>query len=37
MISHGDCILADHGFLIEEELATPRAVLRISAFTWGKK
>ena len=33
MISHGDCILADHGFLIEEELAARRAVLRISTFT----
>ena len=37
MISHGDCILADHGFLIEEELAARRAVLRIPAFTRGKK
>ena len=36
MASHGDCILADHGFLIEEELAARRAVLRIPAFTWGK-
>ena len=33
MASHGDCILADHGFLIEEELAARRAVLRIPAFT----
>ena len=37
MISHGDCILVDHGFLIEEELAARRAVLRIPAFTRGKK
>ena len=37
MISHGDCILADRGFLVEEELATCGAVLRIPAFTRGKK
>ena len=37
MDSHGDCILADRGFLIEEELAECGAVLRIPAFTRGKK
>ena len=37
MVSHGDCILADCGFLIEEELATHGAVLRIPALTQGKK
>ena len=34
---NGDCILADRGFLTEEELATRGAVLRILAFTQGKK
>ena len=32
-VVHGDCVLADRGFLIEEELATRGAVLRIHAFT----
>ena len=32
---NGDCILADRGFL--KELATRGAVLRIPAFTQGKK
>lgn len=32
-VVHGDCALADRGFLIEEELATRGAVLRIPAFT----
>ena len=36
MVLHGDCILADCGFLIEEELATHGAVLRIPALTQGK-
>ena len=31
-----DCVLADRGFLIEEELATRGAVLGIPAFTRGK-
>ncbi|XP_065639510.1 uncharacterized protein LOC124809319 [Hydra vulgaris] len=35
-IIHGDCVLADRGFLIEEELATKGAVLRIPSFTRGK-
>ena len=35
MLSPGDCVLADRGFLVEE-LATVGAVLRISAFTKGK-
>ena len=35
-ITFGDCLLADRGFLIEEELATRRAVLRIPAFIRGK-
>ena len=33
MISHGDCILAGCGFLIEEKLTARRAVLIIPAFT----
>ena len=37
MLSPGDCVLADRGFLVEEELATVGAVLRIPAFTRGKK
>ena len=36
MLSPGDCVLADRGFLVEE-LATVGAVLRIPAFTRGKK
>ena len=36
-VTFGDCVLADRGFLIEEELATRGAVLRIPAFTRGKK
>ena len=32
----GDCVLADRGFLTEEELATQVAVLRILAFIRGK-
>ena len=36
MVSHGDCVLADPGFLIEEELAARGAVLRIPAFIRGK-
>ena len=36
-LTHGDCVLADRGFLVEEELATRGAVLRIPAFTRGKK
>ena len=35
-VTFGDCVLADRGFLIEEELATRGAVLRIPAFTRGK-
>lgn len=35
-VTHGDCVLADRGFLVEEELATRGAVLRIPAFTRGK-
>ena len=37
MISHGDCILAGRGFLIEEKLTARRAVLIIPAFTPEKK
>ena len=37
IVSHGDCILADRGFLIKEELAAHGTVLRIPAFTRGKK
>ena len=36
-LTHGDCVLADRGFLVEEELATRGAVLRILVFTRGKK
>ena len=36
-LTHGDCVLADRGFLVEEELTTRGAVLRIPAFTRGKK
>ena len=36
MVSYSDYILADLGFLIEEELAARGAVLKISAFTRGK-
>ena len=36
-VTFGDCVLADRGFLIEEELATRGAVLRIPVFTRGKK
>ena len=36
-LTHGDCVLADHGFLVEEKLATRGAVLRIPAFTRRKK
>ena len=36
-LTHVDCVLADWGFLVEEELATRRAVLRTPAFTRGKK
>ena len=35
-VTFGDCVLADRGFLIEEELATRGTVLRIPAFTPGK-
>ena len=37
MLSPGDCVLADRGFLVEEELATVGGVIRIPAFTRGKK
>ena len=37
IVSHGDCILADRNILIEEELATHGAILRIPTFTQGKK
>ena len=33
----GDCVLADWGFLVEQELTTSVAVLRIPAFTRRKK
>ena len=36
MLSPGDCVLADQGFLIDEELTTVGAVLRITTFTKGK-
>ena len=33
----GDCILADRGFLIQEELSVRGAVLKVPKFTRGKK
>ena len=36
-ITHGDCILADRGFLIEDELGRKGAYLKIPKFTKGKK
>ena len=36
-LTHGDCVLADQGFLVEEELATRGALLCIPVFTRGKK
>ena len=33
----GDCILADRGFLIQEELSVRGAVLRVPKFTRGKR
>ena len=33
----GDCILADQGFNIKEELSTLGATLKIPSFTKGKK
>ena len=36
-LTHGDCVLADRGFLVEEELVTRRAVLCIPVSTRGKK
>ena len=36
-LTHGDCVLADGGFLVEEELATRGAVLRTPAFARGDK
>ena len=35
-LQHGDTVLADRGFTIEEELATYRATLTIPHFTRGK-
>ena len=35
-VTFGDCVLADIGFLIEKELATKGAVLRIPVFTRGE-
>ena len=35
-VSHGDCILADRGFLIEQELNEKGAYLKIPHFTKGK-
>ena len=35
-LTHGDCVLADRGFLVEEELAIRRAVLCIPASQEGK-
>ena len=36
-VNVGDCILADRGFLIEEELNEKGAILKIPKFTRGKK
>ena len=35
-MQHGDCILADHGFTVAEELASCAATLKIPHFTKGK-
>ncbi len=35
-VSHGDCILADRGFLVEQELNEKGAYLKIPHFTKGK-
>lgn len=35
-LEHGDCVLADRGFLIAEDLASHHAYLVIPAFTKGK-
>ena len=36
-LDYGNCILADRGFTIEQELATQGAILKIPRFTRGKK
>lgn len=36
-ITHGDCVLADRGFLIQDELTERGAILKIPKFTKGKK
>ena len=36
-ISYGDCILADRGFLIENELNSRGSFLKIPKFTKGKE
>ena len=36
MVKPGDCIMADRGFTIQDELATRGAVLKIPKFTKGK-
>ena len=36
-LQHGDCILADRGFTIAEELATRGAYLKIPSFTKDRK
>ena len=36
-ITNGDCILADRGFLIQDELTKKGAILKIPKFTKGKK
>ena len=35
-LNYGDCVLADRGFQIQDELATVGATLRIPSFTKGK-
>ena len=37
LLEYGDLVLADRGFLIEEELASRGARLAIPSFTKGKK
>ena len=36
LLTFGDSVLADSGFLIAEEVAARGAVLAIPSFTWGK-
>jgi len=37
LINYGDCVLADRGFLIRDELSEKGAILKIPCFTKGKQ